>query len=439
MATIMATRPVNPQTMLLNPYGGQQPLVAVKDIPAVGRKLRRPKHRFALETRPWQIAPFMIAPVLPGETLKNALLQSRVVSDPVKQKLVGWFAEYYLFYVKLSDLDDWESLSAMLVQNVALTGLVTAASAPHYYRGDGVNFTKLCIDRVVDEYFRADGEAVDISSIDGLPLAAIDVADYTQSVVVDGTTDDTGENLPGENPGLPDHMSAFADHYAHWQAMRDMQLVDATFEDWLQMMGVSVPEEHKASSRRPELLRYIRQWSYPSNTINPTDGMASSALSWSIAERADKDRFFREPGFIIGVTVKRPKVYKANIESAGAHYLDIPFAWLPAVLRDDPYTSLREFAQDKGPLAATVASSYWLDMNDLYQHGDQFIYTPSSGRDADVNAIALPTAAFEGDYATEAMADALFTEAAGGYKYVREDGVCDLRILSAHSREDHSL
>ena len=53
------------------------------------RMMRSPKHTFRINTRPWQIQPFMIAPVLPGETLKNLTMQARVVSDPVKSKLVG--------------------------------------------------------------------------------------------------------------------------------------------------------------------------------------------------------------------------------------------------------------------------------------------------------------------------------------------------------------
>ena len=44
---------------------------------------RSPKHPFQLRTRPFQIQPFMISPVLPGETLKNLVLQSRVVSKPL--------------------------------------------------------------------------------------------------------------------------------------------------------------------------------------------------------------------------------------------------------------------------------------------------------------------------------------------------------------------
>ena len=84
-------------------------------INATGRKSRRPSHPFQLKTRPWQIQPFCIAPVLPGETLKNLLLQSRVVSDPLKHPLIGWWCEYYYFYVKHRDLAGRDDFTEMML------------------------------------------------------------------------------------------------------------------------------------------------------------------------------------------------------------------------------------------------------------------------------------------------------------------------------------
>jgi len=44
-------------------------------VPRQGRWMRRPQHSFSLKSRPWRLDPFMIAPVLPGETLKNLLVK----------------------------------------------------------------------------------------------------------------------------------------------------------------------------------------------------------------------------------------------------------------------------------------------------------------------------------------------------------------------------
>lgn len=409
---------------------------AVQNISQTGRKMRRPTHTFSLQTRPYQIQPFLIAPVLPGETMKNLLMQTRVVTDPIASamKLVGWWTEYYFFYVKLTDLDDFDDLSNMLVNGGSVAGLVTASDVETYHRGDGLNFTQMCLDRVTAEYFRDDGEAILAGALDGLPLISVGINDFTDSLILDSATPGGDGNLPGENPGVPAHMAgAWADSYAHWQAMRDQQVTEATFEDWLRAFGVSPPREEREDRRVPELIRYVRDWQYPSNTVNPTDGTVASAVSWSIAERADKDRFCQVPGFIFGVTVARPKVYMANLEAAGAHYLDTPYSWLPAVLQADPYTSVREFADTGGPLAATMTANYWIDMRDLFVHGDQFInYAHGSGVPGFVE---LPAATAARRYAASTEIDAIF---AGANKKIRQDGRVDLSILSRVS-EDTSL
>lgn len=74
------------------------------------RRARRPQHTFNIRWRPFQIQPFVLAPVLPGETLKNALIQAQIWSDPlgVAMKNSGWWLECFLFYVKHRDLPGWE-------------------------------------------------------------------------------------------------------------------------------------------------------------------------------------------------------------------------------------------------------------------------------------------------------------------------------------------
>ena len=69
--------------------GAARPAVSVmQELPQVGRRERRPKHTFQVEHRPWEIQPFLIAPVLSGETLKQAMVQARAITDPIKHPLV---------------------------------------------------------------------------------------------------------------------------------------------------------------------------------------------------------------------------------------------------------------------------------------------------------------------------------------------------------------
>ena len=72
--------------------------------PPTERVGRYPKHTFQTKQMAFTIQPFFIAPVLPGETLSSLFFESRVVTDPVKNRLIGWKHEYYFFYVRMSDL-----------------------------------------------------------------------------------------------------------------------------------------------------------------------------------------------------------------------------------------------------------------------------------------------------------------------------------------------
>ena len=91
----------------------------VEELTPSGRVSRRPQHSFQVEHLPYQIQPFFLAPVIPGETMENALLQARAVSDPLKHPLIGWWLEHYLFYVKLTDLDDREYFTNLMISATA--------------------------------------------------------------------------------------------------------------------------------------------------------------------------------------------------------------------------------------------------------------------------------------------------------------------------------
>ena len=103
------------------------------------RKLRHPKHTFNLKVKPWAIQPFMIAPVLPGETMKNLLMQSRVISDPLKSPIVGWWLDYAFFYVKHRDLDTRDFWTDMMLNPewAPDPSVVTTAAAQEWYTFDG--------------------------------------------------------------------------------------------------------------------------------------------------------------------------------------------------------------------------------------------------------------------------------------------------------------
>lgn len=394
----------------------------------VQRQLRRPSHRHYLVHRPWQIQPFLLAPVIPGETMKNLNLQSRVISDPLATgpgNILPWWVEHFIFYVKLRDLDIREDIEAMMLTGSDLAAHNTAADAAYFHAGNGVNWAKLCLKRVVEEYFRDEGEAWDNANIDGLPTQSVIKRGYNwaQSLI----SDDRLQAFEADDTQAPSYPVANEAYIEQYEAMRAMGAIQSemTFEDWLATFGIRGEKAEEA--HKPELLRHFSQWAYPANTVDPATGLPSGAASFSVAGRADKDRFFEEPGFIFGVTSVRPKVFMGNQKGSASIILDNWMRWLPALMRDQPHTSVAQLvggsSAPTGPLRNQDADGYWVDARDLFLYGDEY-------RSADLGGYspALPTSDSEYRWGSGAMADALFADA-GANKF-RQDGVTSIHILS---------
>jgi hypothetical protein len=424
--------------------GGMQ--VAVRETARSGRRIRRPEHSFHLRTRAFALQPFMMAPVLAGETLKNMLMQSRVVTDPVKNPLIGWWKEYYWFYAKLSDIDFMISRSPvnpatddlghfvrMLLADPSFS--VTdydygADNTADYAKSAQQQFLYQAIRLIVNSYFRAEQDLGTDYLLDSTHhLVGINNRGILDSAILNdaygpvGATADV--DLLGDATDATLNVSEIDLALKRYQLARANGLTDATYEDYLASFGVNVKPDRP---HVPELLRYVKQWQYPSNTVEPTTGVPSSAVSWSIQERADKDRFFREPGFIVGLTCCRPKVYLSNQNSHIAGWLDRAEDWMPSVLWGANNASFKKYAQGTGPFSGIAdADGYWIDMVDLYMYGDQFVNFALSETDAGL--VALPTTALQKRYPQDSDIDALFVTPATK-QFVREDGVCQLAIAS---------
>lgn len=399
-----------------------------------GRKIRRPTHTWNTVQNPWAITPFLIAPVIPGETMRSAVLQARAISTPIKNDLLGWWCEHYLFYVKLSDLEAFEENGIRdMFTNVEWTipaGLKdNVANAQMYFNGrNRINWTKLCLQRVVESYFRDEDEAWDVATYNGLPLAKTNYAGLFDSVM---SQDDY--QVPGDIDADADAdgtttIREIEEGYRQWEMLRQMNLTEATYEDFIRSFGVQGALGDQINPRRPELIRYEKSWTYPANTVEVA-GIRSVA-SWSLNLRADKDRLFKEPGFIFGCTVARPKVYLTNQTGAGVNLLDHVQTWLPAVLQDDPSTSLVHVPDGTGPMG-TDPVGYFVDIRDLYMHGDQFVNHALYS-----NGVALPKASnFDKEYVAAADIEGLFVGATANDRVIRQDGIATFMIASANATD----
>lgn len=416
-------------------YTPQYRIVEALDRSPKARVTRRPVHNFNLKSKPYEIVPFMIAPVLPGESLTNLLLQSTVKSQVINNSTIGWHKEYYFFYVPLLGLQaGWDTsglLQTMMLDptlNVAALRAANNSAVMFTFKG-GIDYVVQCLSAVVLQFFRDEGEGAS-PYIENYSAARIDQDHWAKHIKLESETGDD-EELPGVDPQEEtDILAGFTTEYAQWEIMRDAQMTDLTYEDYLKSFGVNIPksEETTAAQRfSPELIRNIRSWATPSNAVNPATGAIASAVNWKIAERADKVRFFKYPGFIFGVTLTRPKVYMSTQKGAAVGMLDNAYAWLPAALRAFPYAGIKETLDSATEgILQNQSEDYWVDLMDLYQHGDNFFnYTATA---ALTHAMALPTAALDSLYPTDAMVEALFVTP--GAEYLYEDGAVFLNIAT---------
>lgn len=413
----------------------------VARAPRQGRVNRNPIHRWNVRAQPWQIQPICIAPVIPGETLKSAVWQGRTVTDPVKNRLMGWWHEYYWYYVPFRALAIRDELEQMVVDPEWTPANIDSnvAVANHYFYGrNSIDFVEHCLNAVVAHDFRKPDYALS-HTIGGLPITSINVESWANSALTESlvTAFDVDVDLNSDDTITASEVNLAMQQY---EMLKSNGLIEMSYQDYLKTYGIrgeAVKEPDKQYT--PELLRYSRDWTYPSNTPDAT-GAVSTVLSWSTAERIDKDRFFQEPGFIFGVMVSRPKVYLGRQVGAAVSMLDTIRSWLPKVMTDDPTTSLKAFAAaSDGPITAgfdpdgggaAPVEGYVIDVRDLFLYGDQFVNNAA--------ALSVPLPATNGNlsFASETDYDTIFVEQTGTKQHIETDGLIALTI--AGSQRDYT-
>lgn len=413
------------------------------------RVSRRPQCPFNVITKPFQIQPVMCHPVLPGETLRSLVLQSQVWSDPLAagMKNIGWWCEYNVFYVRHRDLDigtdgpvDFGgALRALFVADSALATLQDADGlAWTYCAPGGVDFTLACVGRVVDEYFRDEGEgAFDADKvIDGVPLAAI--YGKGRSDVLERLTRAT--DYEDRSVAMPNFVGEqVEDAYADWAALYDAGVISMDYRDWMKAYGGGVTDAADPTQPniiRPEDLAYFRQWTYPTNTVEPSTGAPSTAVGWRVAQQLKRPFAFDQPGWLLVTNTVRPKVYLENQQGLFAGMMQDRMSWLPPMLNDHSAVSHQLVGDDTGPLKAVMDAGdvdYWWDVRDLLNNGEQFInYTP-----AGPGFMELPTATAARRYAASTEIMEMFSNTETGR--FRQDGMISLSILGRQEQQGRNL
>jgi len=431
----------NPKVVMAQPYMQQ------------ARKPRNPQHRFNLRTQPWAIQPTMIAPVLPGETIANIHIQGQIWSEPLLARLknTGWWCEHVFYYVKLRDLGA-DAAERASIANALVTGASTlatvlppAAAVTQLFETaaaiGGAGFMSRALKRIVEEYWRFEGEDSSDFMIGNLPAASYvpaDHRDWMDKLTFYDDYQDRREMVADASPTGDVSVDAIGRAYASWEALKGAGAMTMDFEAWMRTYGSEAVQKVETDPNlwRPEEIGTIRQWTYPTNTVEPSTGLPAVAVGWRVAERLDKKIFCHEPGFIVGVQCIRPKLYPAEQVGYASQYMVNQMHWLPAVLNDQIDVSHAWQENDTGPLASKLTDdeAYVWDIRDLLNYGDyyrNYVPVPADGDPF----VGLPDANGQRRYATATDAELLFVDAAGEItldKDIKCDGVISLTI---HGRQ----
>lgn len=397
------------------------------DAPAMSRKTRRPQFPFFIEAKPYRLIPFHISPVLPGETLKKAFIQSRTVSDPIKSDLLGWHMEKFFFYVKLTDLADREKFRQMCVDpdfDASAQGLTVTSADLTLFQHASVNlptipWTSLCLERVTQVYFRDDVETNTNPKEGSYPIVKNRQRDLFDSFQLSATIADPADiDVDLDSDGTTT-IGEVERAKMMWMQQLMQGLTDKTFEDYLRSYGIRATREE---TNEPEVLGTFKEWTYPTRLVDTADGSPTAAVQWSFANSIDKAARFREPGFIFGVMCFRPKIY--HIQRGSATGLATgPEQWLAGETLNHPGFGMIDVPASAGSFWNTSAA-FRFDWRDLLLYGEGF----KVGTTPNNVAMQASPAGYTTDYPDLASLDAAIWVAVGGK--CRTDGMISLQIAS---------
>lgn len=393
--------------------------------PLTSRRLRKPNHPFFVKFVPFVLTPTFIAPVLAGESLKNGLVQLRALSEPIFNKVSGWWIEHYVFYVRAGDLLTADSSFRDMLTGAAAWSPTNAANSPDYHKSTTtINWFRYVLDPIVRAYFREEGEVPSDFAYNA------NASQFKTKVAGESWTDSfrTATQIGGDPAGADE----WAKQWVAYQAMRRAKLTQATFEEYLAEHGVSTPPKLRETDQDlkiPELLRYVREFTYPNQVFNTSTGDVSGAVSWTISDRIDKSRFFAEPGFLVGLLNVRPKVFRKLQLEKLVDQMTTKDHWLPPEYDTDPHASILHGDIAAFVDGATPGTNVYYDIKDLFLFGDQFInVAPGAAAIDQPNWATLPS--LDGSnvrYPADADCLAMFSTA---NKYIVADGVVSLSIAS---------
>lgn len=384
------------------------PLQIVQPGQTRTRKRRSPQFPIAGTMKPFGLYPLWATPVLPGETVNSMETKYRLISMPVKHPLTGAWFETWLVYVSLTDME--ENFAQMFIsEDVSPAAYQAGTDRPRYFTKAGqIDYIKLAMDAVVKAYFRDEEEPDwDTHLIDGVHMAKRSQFDWAQNLMFKPAVLDAAflpSALPEDGTLTP------------LEIMRMAGMSEITYEKYLMQYGVAQKDAVK-ESRIPEILRYTRDWTVPTNSIEPTTGRPSSAFSWSSTIKADKPKRFDEPGFLVMFGCVRPKMFDITMGASMVGELWGFGDFFPVYNLADPAAGLKliDASHKVLPYVHGITDPLMYDHRDLLSHGEQFVNDwagpyPLPTISTRTLAVGSEVHDLRGQYPSVANVEALFVE-----------------------------
>jgi hypothetical protein len=401
----------------------------IQESASAKRHSRRPNFPLAGTLKPYGLYPIFIHPVLPGETLQSATVKMRTISMPVKHPLSGAWKEDWLIYVKFTDLDP--DLGQMFISDTYDSSAFVAGSddAKTFVKAGQIDWVRLALEKIHRSYFVSESETP--RTIHGVPQVKLNNASWYQNMVFEAAD----QAVPTTDA------SDLYQHLAGWQMLQQMKLTELTYEDYLQQYGAR-PTHNRETD--PEILRFARSWTLPTNQISPETGVPSSALAWSDEIKLDKAKRFNEPGFLIMLSTVRPKMFNGNLKHSMVGNMWGFSDWFPAYTLDDPTSSVKKLAKTDDVFAAAMTDAgtetLLYDHMDLLMHGEQFVNDWDGPYDLPQHsAHSVKTGAnvpdLRGEYCNLADVTALWSGATEPFQKLYYEGIASA-VVSGHARDN---
>lgn len=340
------------------------PLQIVQPGETRTRRKRQPQFPVAGSMKPYGLYPIFASPVLPGESLTEAELKWRVLTLPIRNPFVGCWLETWLVYVSLTDIAD--DLGTMFISEDASSAAYVAAgdSARYFVKAGKIDYIRLATNRVVEAYFR-DEEEPSWSShvIDGVHMLKRMSYDWANNLMFKPEEMDM-TLMPS---ALPDDGT-----YTPLEIMRMAGMSEITYEKYLMQFGVS-QKAANASAHVPEILRYTREWTVPTNSIEPSTGAPTSVWAWGGSLKSEKPKRFDEPGFLVWFASYRPKMYDSTIAQSLIGTMWGFGDFFPVYNLTDPSAGIKQLDAGMVTNSSTGPVPLVYDHRDLLTHGEAFV------------------------------------------------------------------